>query len=104
MVTEFGLSQALGPTGYPEGRSVFLGDGGPGLSSRPYVEATQSAIDGEVSRLLRQAEERAVKLLTDHRSELDALVDLLLAREAVDGSDVYLLARRRTVPPAVTRH
>ena len=53
----------LGPVGYPEGGSVFLGGGGPGMSSRPYAEATQAAIDGEVARLLREAEERAVDLL-----------------------------------------
>jgi cell division protease FtsH len=94
MVREFGLSKVLGPVGYPEGGSVFLVGGGPGMSSRPYAESTQAAIDGEVSRLLRQAEERAVELLKAHRSELDALVDLLLVRETVDGSDVYRLAGR----------
>jgi cell division protease FtsH len=94
MVREFGMSAVLGPVGYPEGGSVFLGGGGPGLSSRPYAEATQAAIDGEVSKLLRQAEERAVELLRTHRPELDALVDLLLARETVDGSDVYRLTGR----------
>jgi cell division protease FtsH len=94
MVREFGLSDVLGPVGYPEGGSVFLGGGGAGVSSRPYAEATQAAIDGEVSRLLRQAEERAVELLKAHRSELDSLVDLLLVRETVDGSDVYRLAGR----------
>jgi cell division protease FtsH len=62
------------------------------MSSRPYAEATQAAIDGEVSKLLRQAEERAVNLLTTHRSELESLVTLLLERETVDGSDVYRLA------------
>jgi cell division protease FtsH len=92
MVREFGMSPVLGPVGYPEGGSVFLGGGGPGMSSRPYAEATQAAIDGEVSKLLRQAEERAVNLLTAHRSELDSLVTLLLERETVDGSDVYRLA------------
>ena len=92
MVREFGMSPVLGPVGYPEGGSVFLGGGGPGLSSRPYAEATQAAIDGEVSKLLRQAEERAVNLLTTHRSELESLVTLLLEKETVDGSDVYRLA------------
>jgi cell division protease FtsH len=91
MVREFGLSAVLGPVGYPEGGSVFLGGGGSGMSSRPFAEATQAAIDGEVSRLLREAESRAVDLLKDHRSELDALVSLLLERETVDGSDVYRL-------------
>jgi cell division protease FtsH len=94
MVREFGLSSRLGPVGYPEGGSVFLGGGGPGMSSRPYAEATQAAIDEEVAKLLRQAEERAVELLKTHRSELDALVDLLLHRETVDGSDVYRIAGR----------
>ncbi len=103
MVREFGLSQALGPIGYPEGGSVFLGGDGPGFSSRPYAEATQAAIDGEVSKLLRQAEERAVELLKNHRPELDALVDLLLVRETVDGSDVYLLVGRRAASPALPR-
>ncbi len=94
MVREFGLSPVLGPIGYPEGGSVFLGGGGPGMSSRPYAEATQAAIDGEVAKLLRQAEERAVELLKAHRPELDGLVDLLLQKETVDGADVYRLAGR----------
>ncbi|HEY0938260.1 MAG TPA: ATP-dependent zinc metalloprotease FtsH [Trebonia sp.] len=94
MVREFGMSPVLGPVGYPEGGSVFLGGGGPGMSSRPYAEATQAAIDGEVSKLLRQAEERAVELLKSHRPELDSLVALLLERETVDGTDVYRLAGR----------
>jgi cell division protease FtsH len=95
MVREFGMSAVVGPVGYPEGGSVFLGGGGgAGMSSRPYAEATQAAIDGEVSKLLRQAEERAVNLLRTHRSELDSLVNLLLERETVDGSDVYRLAGR----------
>jgi len=94
MVREFGMSSVLGPVGYPEGGSVFLGGGGPGVSSRPYAEATQAAIDGEVSKLVRQAEERAVALLKTHRHELDSLVELLLVRETVDGSDVYRLAGR----------
>ncbi|HLJ08590.1 MAG TPA: ATP-dependent zinc metalloprotease FtsH, partial [Acidimicrobiia bacterium] len=78
MVREFGLSRALGPVGYPEGGSVFLGGGGQGLSSRPFAEATQATIDSEVSRLLREAEQRAVDLLRAHRGELDQLVSLLL--------------------------
>jgi cell division protease FtsH len=108
MVREFGLSKALGPVGYPEGGSVFLGGGGGPMSSRPFAEATQAEIDKEVAALLRQAEERAVALLKDHRSELDALASLLLEVETVDGSEVYRLAGRpdksSTVPavPPIT--
>jgi len=103
MVREFGLSETLGPVGYPEGGSVFLGGGGAAMSSRPFAEATQAEIDEEVAQLLRQAEERARELLSGHRSELDALVSLLLEMETVDGSEVYRLAgrpdRSDTSPP-----
>ena len=106
MVREFGLSKTLGPVGYPEGGSVFLGSGGPGMSSRPFAEATQAEIDREVAMLLREAEKRAVELLTEHRSVLDALTDLLLESETVDGSEVYRLADlpdRSATPPSVAR-
>jgi cell division protease FtsH len=89
MVREFGLSPAIGPVGYPEGGSVFLGAGGPGMSSRPFAEATQAVVDAEVARLLREAEEQAIGLLRAHQAELHSLVDLLLEQETVDGDEVY---------------
>ena len=94
MVREFGLSAALGPVGYPEGGSVFLGGGGSGLSSRPFAEATQATIDSEVSRLLREAEESAVSLIRSHHYELGQLVALLLEKETVDGAEVYRIVGR----------
>jgi len=94
MVREFGLSSAVGPVGYPEGGSVFLGGGGPGLSSRPFAEATQATIDEEVARLLREAEQSAVNLIRGHRGDLDELVAMLLERETVDGAEVYRIVGR----------
>jgi cell division protease FtsH len=95
MVREFGLSPALGPVGYPEGGSVYLGGGGgQGLSSRPFAEATQAIIDGEVARLVREAEQTAVGLIRAHRTELDRLVSLLLEKETVDGDEVYRIVGR----------
>jgi cell division protease FtsH len=89
MVREFGLSPDLGPVGYPEGGSVFLGGGGAEMSSRPFAEATQAKIDNDVSRLLREAEQTAVDLVRSHRSELEQLVNLLMEHETIDGSEVY---------------
>jgi cell division protease FtsH len=93
MVREFGLSDKLGPVGYPQGGSVFLG-GGNGFSSRPFAESTQASIDTEVARLLREAEQTAVGLIRTHREMLAELVELLLEHETVDGADVYRIARR----------
>jgi cell division protease FtsH len=94
MVREFGLSSALGPVGYPSGGSVFLGEGGNAMSSRPFSEQTQSAIDAEVARMLREAEERAIAILREHRDAVDELVALLVVNETVDGAMVYKIAGR----------
>ncbi len=94
MVREFGLSKAIGPVGYPLGGSVYLDGGGGEFSTRPFAEETQAAIDEEVARLVREAEDRALEILKAHRDALDKLVALLLAQETVDGSEVYELAGR----------
>jgi cell division protease FtsH len=86
MVREFGMSQALGPVGFATGSPLFLG--GEEVRSRPYAEATQRVVDEEVARLLRQAEDRATRLLGDHRDALERLTALLLERETLDGTDV----------------
>ena len=61
------------------------------MSSRPFSESTQAMIDGEVSRLVREAEQRAVTLIRTHQGDLDRLADLLVERETVDGDEVYRL-------------
>jgi cell division protease FtsH len=70
-----------------------LGDGG-SFTSRPFAESTQATIDTEVSRMLRQAEERAIGILTEHRDVLDKVVQHLLDKETIDGAEVYALADR----------
>jgi cell division protease FtsH len=94
MVREFGLSAKFGPVGYPSGGSVFLGEGGSAVSSRPFSEATQTILDDEVSRMLREAEQRSVGILTEHRDAIDQLVALLIENETVNGSVVYKIAGR----------
>jgi len=88
MVREWGLSAELGPVGYgPEGPSrdnPFAG--------RPYAEQTQRSIDQEVARLLREAETRATQLLREHRDTLDRVIQLLLDRETINGSDLAAIA------------
>jgi len=90
MVREFGLSPMLGPVGYSSGDPQYLG--GEELRSRAYSEETQRVVDTEVSRLLREAEDRAVAMLIAHRGALDALTAALLEHETVDGELVHRLA------------
>jgi cell division protease FtsH len=84
MVREWGFSSEVGPIGYgPEGPSrdnPFAG--------RPYAEETQRSIDQAVAGLLREAEVAATKLLREHRGMLDRVIDLLMERETIDGSEL----------------
>jgi cell division protease FtsH len=90
MVREWGFSHEVGPIGYgPEGPSrdnPFAG--------RPYAEETQRSIDREVATLLREAETRATSLLRTNLDTLGRVVDLLLERETIDGSDLAAIVGR----------
>ena len=94
MVREFGLSPALGPIGYAPSTVRYLGEGADEVGRPPYSEQTQRIVDQEVSRLVRQAEERALTLLRDHRAALDRLAGLLVAEETVDGPMVLDVLRQ----------
>ena len=104
MVREWGLSARLGPIGYGSDGAQYLG-GSPLGQSRPYAEATQRAIDEEVSRLLRDAEERARALLTENRTSLDSVVGLLLEKETISGQELTdaVRAARASSPAAAPR-
>ncbi len=86
MVREYGMSERLGPVGFASSSPMYLGT--EQVHSRDYAEATQRVIDEEVADLLREAEKRALSLLTDHREALGRLVDDLIAHETVDGDAV----------------
>jgi cell division protease FtsH len=94
MVRQYGLSPELGPIAYPPHGEAYAG--GTALD-RPYAETTQMLIDTAVSRLLRDAEERATVLLTGHRDALDELARRLLDAETLGGSVVYELIGHRPV-------
>ena len=93
MVREFGMSEAARPDRVPRGRL-----GVPRRRWRPHVQPPvrrgHPGGDRQGSRRAapRHAEERAVALLKDHRSELDALVNVLLEMETFYGAEVYRLA------------
>src|SRR5207344_84460 len=102
MVREFGLSPALGPVGYSTDTPQYLGGPVQDGLRRPFSEETQRVVDQEVSRLLREAEERAVAMLNDNREELDWLAARLVEKETVDGKVVLevLHDKKQLVPRA----
>ncbi|MDQ1426535.1 MAG: cell division protease FtsH, partial [Acidimicrobiaceae bacterium] len=87
MVTEYGMSDLLGPQqlGQKSGE-VFLGRD---FGHQPnYSEQVAASIDAEVRRLIDDSHDRARSILTLHRETLDALAAALVEKETLDGEDL----------------
>ncbi|HMP01684.1 MAG TPA: ATP-dependent zinc metalloprotease FtsH [Gemmatales bacterium] len=97
MVTHWGMSDKVGPVAYRVGEEhVFLGK--EIQQSQDYSEGTAQLIDEEVRAILRRAEERAFAILSDHRHELDLLVEALLQREELNRDEIDELLRTGRLP------
>jgi cell division protease FtsH len=91
MVTQYGMSESLGPLALPTTTQARFLSGGAVERSDTVSEHTARAIDREVTQLMTDAHERALQILRQHRSTLDAIVRLLLAHEVVEGEEVRRL-------------
>ena len=87
MVTEYGMSDALGPQqlGQREGE-VFLGRELHHQAN--YSQEVAAVIDREVRRLVDEAHERARAVLVHHRRTLDRMARELVERETLDTLDL----------------
>ncbi|MHA1572360.1 MAG: ATP-dependent zinc metalloprotease FtsH, partial [Alphaproteobacteria bacterium] len=92
MVTEWGMSEKLGPLRYNENQQeVFLGHA---ITQRQNMsEDTAKLIDQEVRRIVTEGEERARVVLTAHRTELEAITQALMEFETITGEEVKALMR-----------
>ena len=84
MVTEYGMSDTIGPRtlGQKQGGEVFLGrDWG---STPDYSDAVAFEIDQEVRQLIDEAHDVALDILVENREKLDALAAVLLEKETLD--------------------
>jgi cell division protease FtsH len=101
MVTEFGMSDRLGPLSFGKrDELIFLGrEIG---EQRNYSDEIARQIDEEVRALVDRAYERATEVLVTHRSRLEALAQKLIAEESVDAEGFETLFA--DLPPKETLH
>ncbi len=87
MVLDWGMSEKFDNMAFGGQRDqVFLGDeiG----SQREYSDSTAREIDEEVQRILREAFDKAISTIKEHRDVLDRLAEELLEKEEVSGTRV----------------
>ncbi len=90
MVTHWGMSDRLGPVSYRVGEEhVFLGR--EIVEPRDFSEYTARLIDEEVQRILREADQRALHMLSEHRALLDRLAEALLEHEELTREEIEQL-------------
>jgi len=87
MVTEFGMSEKLGPMTFGKRHDqIFLGrEFG---HERDYGEQVATVIDEEVKRIISEQYDRVKDLITRHRPHMDAIVSVLLEKETLDKKEV----------------
>ena len=87
MVCNWGMSDELGPQRFGENEELmFLGR--EVSRSQNYSEETARKIDAEVNKLLRDAHDRAKKLVEENTDKLEMIAQRLLELETIDGRDV----------------
>ncbi|HEY4761092.1 MAG TPA: AAA family ATPase, partial [Thermoguttaceae bacterium] len=87
MVTYWGMSDQLGPVAFRDSEDhPFLGK--EMAEPRRYSEHTAQVIDEEISRLLREAYDKATDLLTHNRDKLTTLAKALEESETLDEADI----------------
>jgi cell division protease FtsH len=96
MVTRYGMDAATHQVVYDPQRQSFLGENGmPVARPRNYSEETAREIDLAIRRLVEEAFDRAVAIVTERRDDLDAGADMLLERETITAADFPLLKRQK---------
>jgi len=83
MVARWGMSERLGAVSFSDRDDPFAGTA-LANNSREYSEKTATLIDEEVDRIVKWAYNRAVSLLSEHRTTLDRIAKALRLYETID--------------------
>ena len=84
MVGRWGMSEKIGPV------SVLSNEGDPRMMG--VSDATLAEVDAETRRVIQGCQADAVRLLAEHRPQLDSIVAALLEKETLDEAEAYAAA------------
>ena len=96
MITEFGMSEKLGPLTYGNKQDTpFLGRDL--ARDRNYSEEVASAIDRESSRIINELYDKALQILKDNRDKLERIAQRLMEVETIEASELDEIISPTTV-------
>lgn len=90
MVTIYGLNEKIGNVTYYDssGQSEYN-------FSKPYSEETAVTIDKEISNIIEEQYQRAIKLLEDNKDKMEQLANLLIEKEVIFKDDLVAIFGER---------
>ncbi len=92
MVTEWGMSEKLGPITYGENtQEVFLGHSV--TQHKNISESTAQLIDQEIKKIIEDSYKKAKSILTKHKNHLELLAQTLLEFETLTGDEIAVLLK-----------
>jgi cell division protease FtsH len=97
MVTRYGMSDKIGPIALEsaQGRVLF----GMGVADKDYSETVGALIDSEVSKIMTEARERAIKALNEHKKAFEAVSRRLIEVETLEREEYEKLLVANGITP-----
>lgn len=99
MVTEWGMSEKLGPVCYGSDTEIFLGRDY--QTKADFSEETARTIDEEVRRIVSESYRKAVEILKANRSLLDTMARVLLEKDTIYSDEVELIMQGKTAQEVI---
>lgn len=96
MVTEYGMSEKLGPVQYEGQSGMFAGDYVPG--QQPFSIDTSNSIDSEVKALCEEGMATAKKIIEEHKEQHRIIAEALLEYETLDERQILSLYKTGKMP------
>ena len=95
MVTQYGMSDKIGPVELQSSGQVFTGQG---YDQSTYSEKTAALVDEEVRRILNEGHETALHILETHREQHKVIAEALLKYETLDEKEILSLYKTGKIP------
>ena len=96
IVTEYGMSDVIGPVYLAGEQEVFIGKSFG--HARNFSEDVAAKIDSEIRRIMDEQNDRALKILDEHRDGVERVAAVLREKEQITGEEFAALFENKPLP------